>query len=240
MKQMDLLQVYVGEELCLGKITLRQPTLRDIINYGEVEFYSLLHAITATPSDYKSVLWDNGVDWTQMDRIEFFYTMTRSLTKERTEILFGDLDFSTFDLYRREDGDAYMYDEQQDIIIDLYAYSHICDYLCKAFHIKQHDTKPGTEFTKKMMIEWDRDDRNRATTQSHKSILFDQISALVNHPAFKYGYREAINLTHFQFMDSFNRVQRTHSATVAAIGFYNNVDFSKFDRKLFNWTGPIS
>lgn len=238
--QKDILQIYMGEELHVGKIALRQPSLREIISIGEESFFGTIHALAATPSDCKSFLWDNGLDWTQVSRLEFFYTMTRSLTVEQTSVLFGDLDLTAFVLYQREDGDPVMYNQSQDITIDLYAYSHICDYLCKAYHLKQLDVKPGTEFTKRMMIDMDREERARKKNKPFKSALYDLISALVNHPAFKYNIAGVMELTYFQFMDSVRRVQRVHASTVIGAGFYSNVDFKKFDTKTLDWMRPIA
>ena len=66
----------------------------DIAKFGERDFFSVVHTITAIPSDMKSQLWDMGLDWMEVDDYELFMMLVQTLAPERTSILFGDLDFS--------------------------------------------------------------------------------------------------------------------------------------------------
>lgn len=48
----DPLKLYFGEPYVVNKyITIFQPTIGDIIEYGEREYYSMIQTITAIPSD---------------------------------------------------------------------------------------------------------------------------------------------------------------------------------------------
>ena len=39
-------------------ITISQPTMQDIINFGEQEYYQMIGLLCGTPSDFKVMLWD--------------------------------------------------------------------------------------------------------------------------------------------------------------------------------------
>ena len=48
----DELQLYFGDEYVINdKIIIYQPTIRDIVQFGEKDFFSVVHTITAIPSD---------------------------------------------------------------------------------------------------------------------------------------------------------------------------------------------
>ena len=48
----DPLKLYFGEPYVVNKyITIFQPTIGDIIEYGEREYYSMIQTLTAIPSD---------------------------------------------------------------------------------------------------------------------------------------------------------------------------------------------
>ena len=79
-------------------ITISQPTMQDIINFGEQEYYQMIGLLCGTPSDFKVMLWDNGQDWNKISEFDFFCVFATSLTPDKTGILFGDLDFSKFRL----------------------------------------------------------------------------------------------------------------------------------------------
>lgn len=96
----DLLKVYFGDPYPItDKITLYQPTIQDIIDYGESEFFALLFMFIGNTTYRKLFLWENGIDWNKMCDYELFMNMVRALPVDKTNILFGDIDFEKFDIY---------------------------------------------------------------------------------------------------------------------------------------------
>lgn len=92
---LDTIKMFMGDPYVLNEhITIRQPTLREIIDYGERDYLSMVSLLTAYPSDMKSVLWDMGVDYTKVTDFEVFVAFYRFLTPDKTSILFGDLNLS--------------------------------------------------------------------------------------------------------------------------------------------------
>ena len=92
---LDTIKMFMGDPYVLNEhITIRQPTLREIIDYGERDYLSMVSLLTAYPSDMKSVLWDMGVYYTKVTDFEVFVAFYRFLTPDKTSILFGDLNLS--------------------------------------------------------------------------------------------------------------------------------------------------
>ena len=83
--EVDQLKLYFGEPYVINDyLTIYQPTIGDIINYGEKEYYSMIQTLTAIPSDSKSMLWDAGLDWNKVEDYQMFLMMVPSLSKTNT------------------------------------------------------------------------------------------------------------------------------------------------------------
>ena len=96
----DRLQLYLGEPFKLNeKITVLQPTIGDLIRFGEKEAYSVVHVFTANTTSYRMILWDMGVDWCKITDFELFQMLCPTLSQAQTSFLFGDIDFSKLQRY---------------------------------------------------------------------------------------------------------------------------------------------
>ena len=72
----DELKIYRGEDFVVSKyIRIRQPTLNEICDFGEQEYYSMIYNLTATPQSLKVQLWDMAIDYTEITPYELFYQM---------------------------------------------------------------------------------------------------------------------------------------------------------------------
>ena len=93
--QNDELKIYRGEDFVVSKyIKIHQPSLSEICDYGEQEYYSMIYHLTATPQTMKVQLWDMEprIDYTKITPYELFYNILyRLFSKEKTSIIFGDL-----------------------------------------------------------------------------------------------------------------------------------------------------
>lgn len=48
----DSLFLYFGDDYVVNdRITLMQPTIGQIVDYGEAKYFSMVHTLTAIPSD---------------------------------------------------------------------------------------------------------------------------------------------------------------------------------------------
>ena len=100
MTDVNLLKIYFGGEYRINdKIIIHQPTVGDILEMNEREYWSLIYSLTAISSDFKSELFDRGRDYTQVSDLEMFHMATANMPIDLTRVIFGDLDFSKFHLY---------------------------------------------------------------------------------------------------------------------------------------------
>lgn len=234
----DELKMYFSEPFYINdKITIYIPTIGDIVEFGERQYYGMIHTLTCIPSDMKSQLFDMGVDYENISDFELFAMLTRNLTPESTRLVLGDLDLSKFGLYTNsENNELVLYDEESDTTIDKLIYMKIVEYIRKVHNIKPKIEKAANKTTKRILIQLDRDRIKKAQNEPYKSQLKTLISAMMRYPGFKYKSNELKQCGLYEFMDSVQGAQIYISSTALLQGSYSGmIDTSKINKKEFNW-----
>ena len=74
MFDIDELKIYRGSDIPItDKIIVTQPTLDQIIEFGEKRYFSSVHCLTGVGADFKWQLWDYfQIDYTTIDDFELF------------------------------------------------------------------------------------------------------------------------------------------------------------------------
>jgi len=77
MFDVDDLKIYRGSDIRItDKIIVIQPTIDQIIEFGEKRYFQTVHCLTGVGADFKWQLWDYfGRDYTQIDDFELFKLM---------------------------------------------------------------------------------------------------------------------------------------------------------------------
>lgn len=236
----DDLKLYIGDKYVINDfITILQPTILKIAEFGERDFFSVVHTITAIPSDMKANLDDMGLDWCEVDDFELFMMLTQTLTPDKTSILFGDLDFSKLKPFRNnQNGDIVLADKESGVIIDKMIYLRIVSYLRKAFNIKPKVERPVNKRTRKVLIEEDRKNKELNKDKPFKSFLLPLISSV----KVKQGYTKdyVLNMGYVEFMSDVARIQVIHNADHLLSACYaGTIDMKKINKAELNWMKEI-
>ena len=238
----DELRLLRGDDFVVGdKIKIHHPTLAEISEMGESEYYSAVSTICATPSDYKAILYDNfGVDWEEIEEYEFFLMMWGSLRRSDIELLLPNIEPEKFEVVQKTDtNEIGLYNKTADIFIDKKTYEEMVGYIRKIHNITKRVDKAGNESTKKYLLKKARRESKRASKE-YQSVLAPMISSMVNSPEFKYDHRTVWSLNIYQFMDSVRRIQKIKDVNNIMFGIYSgNVDSKKISRDTLNWLGNI-
>ena len=86
MFDVDDLKIYRGSDIRItDKIIVTQPTIDQIIEFGEKRYFQTIHCLTGVGADFKWQLWDfYGIDYTQIEDFELFKKMIfRSLSSRK-------------------------------------------------------------------------------------------------------------------------------------------------------------
>jgi hypothetical protein len=245
--EFDRLKMYFGEPYTIqcpvGEIVISTPTIGDILQFGEKEFYAMLNIFVTNPTSYRLQLWDMGIDWNKISDYELFCMLIKGLKFESTKLLFNDVNFQSFELYGKKIEDSEeqtitLYSKEQNIEITEDTYRCMAAYLRLMFNIYPKVEKAKGKATKEAIIDEDRMNYNMELKKNkgYKSTLLPLVSSCVNHPGFKYKLNELREIGIVQFMDSVQRLQIYESTVALNSGMYSGMcDLSKVDKKLFNF-----
>lgn len=241
--QFDELQMYYGMDYKVNdKITIHIPTIGEIIEFGERRIFSVISPFVGNPTTYRLQLWDIGIDWNKISDYKLFMMLIQGLNIEDTRIIFGETDFSKLTpCVKEETGELTLYDPDQDLEINEELYMHIREYIRLAFKQNPKVEKAKGKSTKLAIIDEER--MNLAIEKKNekdnvgKSMYLPLISALLNHPGFKYKRDELKDVNLIEFMDSVQRLQIYESTRALMSGMYSGFcDTSKMNlNKELNW-----
>lgn len=229
------LELYFGDDYVINdKITIHQPLVGEIVGC-ERDYFSVVHALCAISSDMKSQLWDLGIDWCEISDYELFQLLAPTLSQDRTQLLFGDLDFSKLRPFRNnQNGNIVLADKDSGIIIDEMIYTRIVNYLRKLHHITPKVEKTKSKTVKKWLIEEDRNKIKNAQNKPFRSYLLPIISSV----KVKQGYTKDYvrNMGFYELMDEVERLNVINNADHLLHGMYSGmINTKNINKEELNW-----
>lgn len=239
---MDELQLFRGKQYIINdRIKINHPTIDQICDYGEQEYFGLVSRLTCVPSDYKVQLFDMGIDYEEISEFDMFVLMCKGLNVEQTYILFNELNFADLKLVQHNNtGEIMLYNFEQDFVIDRIIYELIMEYLRRIHGFEKNIEIAGNKFTKQILIEEARDSQEQNKNKPYKSMLIPLISAMTNCSDFKYSHSNVWDLPIYVFMDSVKRIQKIKNYNYLMQGAYSgNVDIKKISKNELNWLGEL-
>ena len=264
--KVDQLKLYFGDPYPItDKITIYQPSIQDILEYGEDVFYSTLFVFIGNTTMRKLFLWENGIDWNKMSDYELFCNLVRLIPVESSRMFFGDdIDFTKFDLYelnieyeeepvdpnkkltvieknkrgfRKFEKTHTFYDEENDIEINAGTYHMIADVMREMTKIYPKSEYTVGKTSKELLIIEEQEKLKRAEKEEGKSSLMPLISFCTNHPGFKYKKNELREVQIYEFMDCVRRLNIWESTHALLGGAYSGFcDTSKIPKSQFDFT----
>ena len=244
--QVDELKLYLGSDIKIASgITLYQPTIGEIANYNEAEYFSMAQTLCATPSSMKVALDDMKLDYMKVEDFQLFMMLCQSLTPDKTRPLLGDLDLTKFKPYSvGETEDVLLangeFDENGNpIVISPIVYEILTTYIRKMHNFKKQVDKAGNAITRKVLIDEDRKAAQRNKDKPYKSFLVPLVSSLQGRQGYTKDY--ICNMGLYEFMNQIARTQIIVQADAALGGMYSGfVDTKKMDKTVLDWTRDIS
>lgn len=238
----DKLKSFRGREYQLNsKITIRQPTLDEICEYGEQKYFAMMKLLCSTPADRKVEIWDAlHIYWDKMDEFELFFSTVSTLGKMNLSIVIPDIDFSTFQAAFNPDLHEFVLRNQDGVVIDRAIHCLLTDFIRQVHRFKKNVDVGYDNYTKDIMIEDDRDEMAALAKKPFESFMLPLISSMTNCSDFKYRFDDVWTLPIGAFMDSVERIQKYHNYEHMMHGIYSGcVDMKKINKKDLNWMGEL-
>lgn len=202
-------------------IVILIPTVGEILEFGESDYYALINSLTAMPIDMIAELDDVGVDFTKIDEYELFFILFNGLKEVDTSLVFGDLNLRAFSpAINKANGELVMFDDVNGIVIDRGIQHMISDTLRKIHHLTKNTKKPGNDAAKEYMIQRAKLKRRRKKRREKDSNLEQLIVGMVNTEEFKYRFDDVKDLSIYQFNESVRQVIKKIDFNNRMIGVY--------------------
>lgn len=241
------LRVYFGDDYVINdRIIIHQPSIQDFIDSGnESDIYHVIAPFTANTTGYRVQLWDMGIDWNKISNLELFSILIKTIDFKYSQLIFGDINFSTFNLYEKQNGDEKvltLYSPEMDLEIDEVTMNKMCKYIQFMFS----SYPPEEEFTssKTLKQELINNDKQKQLLRKKEGdggqSLLSMIAFYLNHPGCKYKKNELREVGYFEFMYNIQRLQIYESTRALFGGLYSGMcDLSKVDSKEFNFMRDV-
>ena len=240
MLEIDDLTVWMGEPYVINdKISILQPNLREILNFGERQYFSVIQTFCSTSSNLKSQLADAGIDWETVEDFQMFMMLAPSLNREQTYLVFGDMDLSKFKIFEnKKNGEPVMVDQDNDIIIDRLIYMRIVEYLRKVHGLTRAHDVTKSKFVHDMAIEMEREEMETNAKKPYKSFLWPLISSVKARQGYTKQY--ILDMQIYELVHEANRLQIIVQSDALLQGSYSGmVDTKKIPKESFNWMRDI-
>lgn len=239
---MDLNEIYdshlaLGTDFEVGGIKIRMPTIREIMEFGEKRYFSIVYVFASTSSDYKAQLDDAGLNWEDVSDYDMFLRLFPVIREEDTSILFGDSDMKGFLLAKDNNtGQIVFHNPITNAKIDKTAYECISGYICAMHNIEKLHEKAANAYTRKVMLMESRDKLEAPISKKYKSQFRNLVVAMANTPEFKSNYFEALDYPISIFMDCVKQVQKLKHFNYVMQGIYaGTVDSKKIPKAELTW-----
>ena len=232
----DRLKMYFGDPYIIhvndasNDLVVMQPTIGEVISFGEKEFYQTLYTFICNTTMYRLSLWNSGIDWNEISDFNLFCILYGGIDHKASKLIFPDLDFSKFQpLSMAKDGkeELVLVDPESKYIIDENAYHHFSQYLRNVFNIFPEEKLTKDPVMKQWFIQKDKRALKREEEEMKKGKVKETysiqplISACINHPGFKHKLQDLKNIGVCEFYDSVKRLQIYENSTALMKGIYS-------------------
>lgn len=239
--QVDELRLYMGEDIKIADgVVVKSPSIRQIVDYGESNYFNMAQTICATPSTMKVKLDDMKLDWMKVEDFQLFAMLCQAFKPEQTYPLLGDLDLSQLNLkYTPGTEEVELSNSDRSIVINEIIYNVLVTYLRKMHGFKKQVDKAGNKMTHKVLLKLARQDEKMAQSKPYKSFLLPLVSSLQARQGYSKEYIKDMGI--FEFMNQINRTQIIVQADAALTGCYSGmVDTRKMDKTVLDWMRDIT
>lgn len=242
----ELKYIIGGENYHINKfITIYNPYVYEVKDFGEEQYFGVLHLFTRKPYDIAVELDDIHIDYQSITEWDLFFDSAPLIPVEQTCILFGKLDFTEFDkCVNPENGLKYLQNRyHHDLRIDEAIYQKIVAYL-RHMHFISEKTEydVGNAMAKKFLLERMRRKQKKllkdlaSGAYKRHSQLADMIKYCVYNSNFKYDYSAIMNLKLNLLYESYFFIIHGKERENVMSGIYHGtIDTSKMkDKSILN------
>ena len=221
-------------------LSIKQPTLKEVLLFGEKRYFTMVHSLTSEPFDMPYYLDQMGIDFEKITPFELFCVLIMGISPQDTKILFGDLNFTEFRVVQR-DMDIVLINKEGNII-DAGIREVIAETLRRMHCMPKNEvTSCYNSFAHKLLIKKQKRDIEQAQKRAEMFGEKSEIAALVSSLACEWhSYDAVMNLTISQFFDATIRSgYKENAESLLAALRAGALRSGSYNSKELNWRRPI-
>ena len=224
-------------------ISIYIPTIGEIYDYGETEYYRVVQLLTSVPYDLMVQFDDIGIDYETITEFQLFLMMLESFAMQEKDlsIVFGDFDVHSLRVAENiKTNERVMLDSNGSVIIDQSIQNQISNVIRKIHFWEKNVKKAGNAEAKKYLIERNRLKQKRAARKPAPSFLDEGIIKMVNTEEFKYNYEQCMDLSIYKFNASLQQIPKKKNWEQTMTGaYFGTVDLSKLNMEKIHWMSSV-
>jgi hypothetical protein len=227
-----------GEISVNDYIKVKIPTVGEILDYGEKEYFGLLSSFISTPFEMMAQLHLAGFDYEKISEFELFTIMLMSAAESKADasIIFGDLELSSFVPARSVENGDMILAGKGGAVIDANIHYLVCEAIRRIIFAEKPTQKAGNKEAKEYLVKRAVEKFNRSRKKPYKPFLEDLVIAMVNAEQFKYNYEQAMGLSLYKLNASVRQILRKINFDHLMAGVYaGTLKYSELNQKDLNW-----
>ena len=238
---METYKLMMGVDLPIApKIELIHPTVKHVFENGGEKYLAQVASFVATPTDLMVELDDFGVNFEEITEWQLFIMRFPTFKDTAIKDLIKGLDLNEAEPMINETGEIVVFDPVTLAILDEAHFRILCEYLRKIHGLQRNVEVFGNDFTRKMVIDIERETRKHKAYKPHEPFLENYVSGLINCSESKYDYHNIWDVPFFVFMDAVKRVQKVMEFKGLMSGMCSGmIDMKKIDMNKVSWIGKL-
>lgn len=220
------------------------PTIGEIYDYGESEYYRVAQLLTSVPYDLMVQFDDMGIDYETITEYQMFLMLLQSFeaNEQDLSIVIGGLDIGSLKIAENtQTGEKVMLDSANNCVINRETQVKIANAIRKIHFWTKNERKAGNAEAKKYLIERNRLKQQRAKRKPVPSFLDESIIKMVNTEEFKYNYEQCMDLSIYKFNASLQQIPKKKNWEQTITGaYFGTIDLSKLNIEKIHWMSSMS
>lgn len=178
LKELEYLYYKIPQYKITDNLYIKHLTYKEIVEYGEEKYIKLLYSLCLTPDDFRSELYDAGINWYEVDEVSWFYSRLNTYTQEDLDIVFY-LSIAHCNLYENVNTkEKVLYDSLGNVMLTENNIKLIREHLNSmiGYLYKDHKEIPANDRVKEILIKEDRSFKNIYKNLSIKDVIINLLA----------------------------------------------------------------
>ena len=225
-------------------VSVHVPSIREIYEYGEMNYYNVCQLLTSMPYDLMVQLDDIGVDYEDVSEYELFLILLESFIISQTDIsivLKIDGIEELVEGINEETQERVLMNKDGRVVIDRLIQLDIAEGIRKIHFWEKNERKAGNQEAKEYILQRRRMKMMRAKNRKHPSYLDETIIKMVNTEEFKYDYDSVLDLSIYKLNASLRQIPKKRDWDHLMNGAYaGTVDMGKINVEKSHWLSNLT